>query len=249
MQAKKILVVDDDPDVLTVLSQRFVSSGYEVCTAKDGEDALVKIKSEKPSLIVMDVLMPKLTGYEVLETIRKEDDLRKIPAIIVSAKGSMRDFFVDRPGVEFISKPYDTKVLLSRVERLLWESGQQNPEISNRVVLLGVQEVLTNKIQMLIRSLNHQVFIALNEEDAFQVAQRVNAGNILCQFWEDESTLSAKKLKAKFDSHPLFKHIPLYVYAEDRIAVEALKVFATGRVIVYSTKEELLEKINELFKE
>jgi CheY-like chemotaxis protein len=249
MHTRKILVVDDDPDVLTVLSQRFVSSGYEVCTAKDGEDAIAKTKAEKPALIVMDVLMPKLTGYEVLETIRKDDASRKIPVIVISAKGSMREFFSDRPGVEFIAKPYDPKVLLSKVERLLWESGQQNPEVSNRVVLLGVQEALTNKIQMLIQSLNHQVFIALNEEDAFQVAQRVSAGNILCQFWEDESVLSAKKLKAKFDNHPLFKHVPLYVYAEDRISVEALKVFPTGRVIVYSTKEELLDKISELFRE
>jgi len=249
MASKKILVVDDDPDIVTVLAQRLTSSGYEVCTALDGEDAIAKTKSEKPALIVLDVLMPKLTGYEVLETIRKEDELRKIPVIIISAKGSMRDFFTDLPNVEFVPKPYDPRALLSKVERLLWESEKQNADGSKRIVLLGVQESLTNKIQMSISALGLQAFLALNEEDAFQLAQQLNPGNILCQFWEDENILSARKLKKKLDSHPLLKEVPFYVYCEERIAVEALKVFADGRVIVYREKEELLNKVGELFKE
>jgi CheY-like chemotaxis protein len=249
MPAKKILVVDDDPDIVTVLAQRFILSGYEVCTAINGEDAIAKLKSEKPSLIVLDVLMPKMTGYEVLETIRKTDEWRKIPVVIISAKGSMRDYFVDRPGVEFISKPYDPKMLLSKVERLLWESEKQNPDGSKRMVLLGVQEVLTNKIQMLVHSLGLQAFIALNEDDAVQLAQQLNPGNILCQFWEDENVLSAKKLKGKLASHPLLKEVLFFVYCEERLVVEALKTFSDGRVIMYRTKEELLQKITELFKE
>jgi CheY-like chemotaxis protein len=249
MPSKKILVVDDDPGIVAVLSQRLMSSGYEVCVAMDGEDAIRKITSEKPALIVMDVLMPKLTGYEVLETIRKKDEWRKIPVVIISAKGSMRDFFKDLPFVEFIPKPYDPRVLLSKVERLLWESEIQNPDGSKRVVLLGVQEALTNKIQMLIHSLGLQAFIALNEEDAFQLTQQLNPGNILCQFWEDESILNVKKLKTKFANHPLLKNVPFYVYCEERIVVEALKTFSDGRVITYREKEELLNKITELFKE
>jgi len=249
MPSKKILVVDDDPGIVAVLSQRLLSSGYEVCTALDGEEALAQIRAEKPVLIVMDVLMPKLTGYEVLETIRKNEEWRKIPVIIISAKGSMRDFFKDAPAVEFMAKPYDPRVFLSKVERLLWETQKQNPDGSKRVVLLGVQEGLTNKIQMSINSLGFQAFIALNEEDAFQLAQQLNPGNILCQFWEDETILSAKKLKAKLAAHPLLKTVPLYVYSEERIVVEALKTFADGRVIAYRDKEELLSKINELLRE
>ncbi len=249
MPSKKILVVDDDPDIVTVLAQRFVSSGYEVCTALDGEDAIAKVKSEKPDLIVMDVLMPKLTGYEVLETIRKQDEWRKIPVIALSAKGSMRDFFAGLPGVEFILKPYDPRELLSKVERLLWEGEKKSADGSNRMVILGVQEVLTNKIQLLAQSLGLRAFIALNEEDAFQLAQQMNPGNILCQFWEDENILSARKLKRKLDAHTLLKDVPFYVYCEERIAVEALKTFSDGRVIMYRDKNELLNKIGELFKE
>ncbi len=249
MRSRKILVVDDDPDIVAVLAQRLMSSGYEVSTAMNGEEALAKMGSEKPALIILDVLMPKMTGYEVLEMIRKRDEWRKIPVIIISAKGSMREFFKDRPFIDFVPKPYDPRVLLSKVERLLWESETQNPDGSKRMVLLGVQEVLTNKIQMLARSLGFQVFIALNEEDAVQLAQQVTPGNILCQFWEDESILSAQKLKGKLATHPLLKQVPLYVYCEERIVVEARKSFVEGRIIMYRDKEELLNKISEFLKE
>jgi len=249
MPSKKILVVDDDPDIVTVLSQRFLSSGYEVCTAQDGIEAIAVVKSQKPDLIVMDVMMPKMTGYEAFKKIRETDESRKIPVIILSAKGSMRDFFTDYNGVEFMLKPYETKALLAKIERLLWQSEKQNPDGSKRVVLLGAQEALLNKIQLSINSLGFQTFIALNEEDAVHLTKQLNSGNVLCQFWEDGSIVDAQKLKEKLEGHPLLSEVPFYVYCEEKLAVEALKTFSDKRVIIHRNEDELLNKIGELLSE
>jgi two-component system, OmpR family, alkaline phosphatase synthesis response regulator PhoP len=246
--SKKILVVDDDPGLVVILSEGLTSSGYEVCTAQDGAEALAMAKSEKPDLIVMDVMMPRMTGYEAFEKVRGIDELRKIPAIIVSGKESMRNFFKDLNGVEFMSKPYEVKTVLAKVERLLWESEKQDSDGSKRVVLLGVQEALTNRIRLSIYSLGFQAFIALNEDDAFHLTKQLNAGNVLCQFWEDESIVNAPKLKEKLAGSPLLRGVPVYVYCEERLTVEALKTFSEGRVIVHRSEKDLLGKISELFK-
>jgi CheY-like chemotaxis protein len=249
MDPKKILVVDDDPNIVAILLKRLASAGYEVTTAQDGVEALAMAKSQKPDLIVMDVMMPKMTGYEVLEKFRAMDELQKVPVVVISANGSMRDFFTDLSGVEFMLKPYEIKALLAKIERLLWESEKQNPDGSKRVVLLGVQEALLNKIQLSIQELGFQAFIALNEDDAFHLTKQLNAGNVLCQFWEDESLVSAQKLKEKLDGHPLLSEVPFYVYCTEELASEALKTFSDGRVIVHRDEEELLSKTNELFRD
>jgi CheY-like chemotaxis protein len=249
MPSKKILVVDDDPNIVTILAKRLAASGYEVFTAQDGVEAVAMAQSQKPDLIVLDVMMPKMTGYEALRRVRETDELRKVPAIIISAKGSMRDFFADLNGVEFMLKPYEVKALLAKIERLLWESENQNPDGSKRVVILGAQEDLLNKVQASIQELGFQPFVALNEDDAFQLAKQLNAGNILCQFWEDESIVSASKLKEKLEGHPLLSETPFYVYCDERLASEALKIFAEGRVMIHLDEEGLLRKIGRLFKE
>jgi len=249
MPSKKILVVDDDPNLVAILSKRLMASGYEVCTAQDGIEALAMVQSQKPDLIVMDVMMPKMTGYQALQKVREADDSRKIPAIIISAKGSMRDFFTDLNGVEFMLKPYEIKALLSKIERLLWENEQQNPDGSKRVVILGAQEDLLNKIQTSILEMGFQAFVALNEDDAFQLAKQLNAANVLCQFWEDESIVDARKLKEKLEGHPLLSEVAFYVYCEERLAGEALKTFVEERIIVHDSEDDLLCKIGNLFKE
>jgi len=119
MASKKILIVDDVPVIIEVLGARLVTAGYEVCSARDGVEAIEKVESDKPDLIIMDVLMPKMTGFEAMRKIRDNPKSRHIPAIVISAKASLKDFFADMSGVEFIAKPYDSDKLLARVEALL----------------------------------------------------------------------------------------------------------------------------------
>ncbi len=119
MPIKKILIVDDEPAIVDILSARLKAAGFEICTAADGLEAVAKVKSEKPNLIIMDVLMPKMTGFEAMKKIRENPESRGIPAIVISARGSMKDYFNDITGVEFLPKPYEPKDLVHRIELLL----------------------------------------------------------------------------------------------------------------------------------
>ena len=118
MLTKKILVVDDSLAMVEILSIRLSKAGYTVCSATDGFEALEKVESENPDLILMDVMMPKMTGFEALRTLRENPKWRELPVIVISAKDNLRSFFTDIAGVEFLPKPYDPKELLARIEAL-----------------------------------------------------------------------------------------------------------------------------------
>ena len=119
MLEKKILVVDDEPDIIEILSIRLRTAGFEVSSAKNGEEAVAKAKSEKPLVIIMDVMMPVMSGFEALQKIRQDPGTKNIPVIVLSSKGGMKDFFADMHGVEFMQKPFDFEVLMSRIEALV----------------------------------------------------------------------------------------------------------------------------------
>jgi len=87
--AYKLLVVDDDKEVVETLKSRLIKEGYEVAVAFDGEEALVKVKEENPDVILLDLVMPKLNGFEVLKHIRENFKDKWRPIIIISATGEL----------------------------------------------------------------------------------------------------------------------------------------------------------------
>ncbi|MFH0984997.1 MAG: response regulator [Candidatus Omnitrophota bacterium] len=126
MAAKKILIVDDDPGTVTVLEHRFREEGYETCVARDGEEAVTKTREERPDLIVLDVLLPKLTGYGVMWTLREDKELALIPLMVISAQEVVKRFFLDLPRVEFMAKPLDFQAFSEKVCRLIANVGGSN---------------------------------------------------------------------------------------------------------------------------
>ena len=116
---KKILVIDDDAATRGLLKPFLVSKGFDVETAPDGEEGLAKTRSWKPDLIVLDVVMPKMDGYEFVKVIKKDDVLRKIPLIVLTAREMMRDVFVQEGVKDYVTKPYDPEELLKTVSKYL----------------------------------------------------------------------------------------------------------------------------------
>ena len=121
---KKILVVEDEQDVLTYLTTLFQDNGYDTVSAVDGVEALEIARKEKPDLISLDMAMPDQSGVRAYRLYKKDDDLREIPVIIVTALGdSMRRFlkrlggFAEPEG--FMAKPIDEEKLLKMVADLL----------------------------------------------------------------------------------------------------------------------------------
>lgn len=120
----KVLLADDDASLLMLMQQAFKAKHYEVVTAMDGIDALEKVRSENPDIAIIDALMPKLSGYDCLNEIRKlGGKASKIPIVAMSAKKSMESFFDSANIHGFFVKPVDINEVLVHVEEVLKHEG------------------------------------------------------------------------------------------------------------------------------
>jgi DNA-binding response OmpR family regulator len=121
MYTKRILVVDDEEDLVVMISKVLGYKGYEVISANDGQEGLEKAKTEKPDLIVLDLMLPKINGYKVCGLLKKDTRYAKIPIILFTAKGNAEDMELgNRVGADaYITKPYEREVLLGKIEELL----------------------------------------------------------------------------------------------------------------------------------
>jgi DNA-binding response OmpR family regulator len=119
--SKKILIADDEPNIVVALEFLLQRNGYEVHVARNGEEALKLIEDCNPDLVLLDVMMPKKSGYDVCTRIRERPDWRHIKIIMLSAKG--RDAEVNKGlsiGADhYITKPFSTQELVAKINGLL----------------------------------------------------------------------------------------------------------------------------------
>ena len=125
---RKILVVDDDPDIYEAVDMILTSRGYKVVSAHDGEEGLAAVRAEKPDLMILDLLMPRKSGFAVLRELRESgsDELRDMPILILTSvreEASRRRYELET-GEEldvdaYVEKPISPYILLERVENLI----------------------------------------------------------------------------------------------------------------------------------
>ena len=120
MAIQKILIVDDSPTERYYLADILVRNGYTVTTADNGEEAMTKIRADRPQLILMDVVMPGSNGFQVTRAISKDPELADIPVIICSSKNQETDrIWGMRQGAkDYFVKPVDPEALLARITSL-----------------------------------------------------------------------------------------------------------------------------------
>jgi len=121
MSARKILVVDDSPTERFFLADLLVKRGYAVVTAKNGAEALDKIRSERPSLVVMDVVMPGASGFQVTRAMTRDPETQAIPVILCTSKGTETDrIWGLRQGArDYVIKPVNAEELLAKIADLV----------------------------------------------------------------------------------------------------------------------------------
>ena len=120
MSVKKILVVDDSPTERHVLVELLTKNGYKVITAESGEEGIEKAKTELPDLVLMDVVMPGLNGYQATRTLTRDDATKHIPIIVCTSKGQETDkIWGLRPGAQdYLVKPVNGDELLAKIAAL-----------------------------------------------------------------------------------------------------------------------------------
>jgi len=120
MAIQRILIVDDSPTERYYLTDILVRSGFTVSTAENGEEAMAKIKADKPQLILMDVVMPGQNGFQVTRAIAKDPELADVPIIICSSKNQETDriWGIRQGARDYLVKPVDAAELLAKIAAL-----------------------------------------------------------------------------------------------------------------------------------
>ena len=134
----KILIIEDDSDALRLIKYTLTQEGYQLVTGVDGLEGLKKAKEESPDLIILDVMLPGLDGYEVCNELRRNPETHSVPILMISAKARQEDKNTGlRLGAnDYLAKPVNPSVVLASVTNLLparTESSPENPDVWGKV--------------------------------------------------------------------------------------------------------------------
>ena len=143
MTPNKVLIVDDDTHIVELIRLNLKNEGFETCTAYDGEKALELFRSEAPSIVILDVMMPKMDGLQFCREIRR---ISNIPIIMLTAKGETFDkvLGLELGADDYITKPFDIKELVARVKAVLRRSEAKDNEAEKEVVFPKLTINLSN---------------------------------------------------------------------------------------------------------
>jgi two-component system alkaline phosphatase synthesis response regulator PhoP len=187
-KAKKILIADDEPDILEIVSYNLQKEGYEVYTAKDGNEALEKARLLNPDLIILDIMMPRKTGVEVCEILRSQPAFQDTLIIFLTA---MSDEASQIKGLEtgaddYVNKPISTKVLISRVNALFRRVNHKDTEKSIRI-----GDIIIDPVKFLVNIKGEEMILAKKEfELVYLLASRPGRvflrNEILSQVWGND---------------------------------------------------------------
>jgi two-component system alkaline phosphatase synthesis response regulator PhoP len=185
-QKGKILIADDEPDIVEIISYNLKLEGYEIFTARDGDDALQKAKAHKPDLIILDVMMPYKNGMEVCKILRSQPQFNQTLIMFLTA---LSDEFSHVKGLEFgaddyLSKPVSPKVLVTKVNSL-FRRIQKGPD-QEKVLQLG--ELRIDPVQFVVHYNGQDISLAKKEFELLYLLAskpgRVFLRNeILSQIW------------------------------------------------------------------
>ena len=148
---KKILVIDDLPENVFILQDRLVQEGYEVITAYDGNGGIGKAYSELPDLILLDVMMPDISGFEVCKILVNDERTKHIPIILVTARAGAEDTKegLEAGAFDYIKKPFNRVELMARVKSALKlsDANQQVLQIEKRTTYVATIITANHKIK------------------------------------------------------------------------------------------------------
>lgn len=121
MAKKRILVVDDEAELIKAIQIRLTASGYEVLNACDGPEGLKLAQKEKPDLILLDVLMPNMDGFQTLEKLKEDNQTKPIPVIMLTAKSQLEDVTkaTNLGAEDYVVKPFDHIAMLGKIKKTL----------------------------------------------------------------------------------------------------------------------------------
>lgn len=186
---RKILIADDEPDILEIVSYNLSKEGYEIYTAKDGNEAIERAKQLHPDLIILDIMMPKKTGVEVCQILRSQPIFQETLIIFLTALSdeSSQIKGLESGADDYVNKPISPKVLVSRVNALFRRTNSQKE--NGKSIQLG--NITIDPVKFLVIIDNKEVILAKKEfELLYLLASRPGRvflrNEILSQVWGND---------------------------------------------------------------
>ena len=163
MENVKILVVDDEPDILEFINYNLTKEGFEVLTAGDGEEGLQIAEREKPDLIVLDIMMPKMDGVELCRTLRnnKQFDQTLIAFLTAREEDYSQIAALDVGGDDYITKPIRPRVFISRIKALLRRPGRTSDDEDGEIIKVG--DFVIDREKVLVKRGTQKIELAKKE--------------------------------------------------------------------------------------
>ncbi len=183
--APRVLIVDDDPNLLVLLANQLRADGYETATARDGEEALRRLRTGWPDLVIIDMMMPRMDGLSLAREIKNQADL---PIIVLSAidAGDSKADLLEEVAEDYVTKPYHYPELRARINRVLRRLGDKVPRKSlrlgpNLTLDLHLREATVGGKAVKLAPTESRLLYAL----AASLGQTVTTETLLARGWAD----------------------------------------------------------------
>lgn len=176
MAGEKILVVDDEDHIVELITYNLISSGYEVISANNGIDALKIAKKEKPNLMLLDLMLPGLDGFEVCKAIRGESETKEIPIIMLTAKGEELDKILglELGADDYMTKPFSIRELLARIKVIF----RRTKNLKSDEDLFKTDNIYINFNRRDVIIFDKKIDLTVKEFELLEILVK-NKGNIL----------------------------------------------------------------------
>ncbi len=192
----RILAVEDEPDALQLLQFNLKNAGFKVLTAKTGEEALVKARSQQPDLIILDVMLPGVDGLEICKMLRREPKTASIPVVMVTARATEIDrvLGLELGADDYVTKPFSPRELVLRINRLLRLDGHASPHDGEQ---MDFQDLIINLAQHQVTACGRAITLTATEFRLLtllaQRAGRVQSRDqLLREVWGYDSSVESR---------------------------------------------------------
>ena len=190
----KILIIEDEPNQADLIQFNLEQDGYEVHKAKDGEEGLTKTHEILPDIILLDWMIPKMSGPDVCRKIRKSQDIKETPIIMISAKSEEQDkvFGLDLGVDDYISKPYSIKELLARVRaairRPIAVTANDKLQVGSIVMNLKSHKVMINDIDIHLGPTEYKLLLELMKN----AGRVISRDQLLDRVWGNTADIESR---------------------------------------------------------
>ncbi len=208
-RANRVLVVDDEPMVREVVSRYLEQDGFRVDTAADGGEALGKLRSRLPDLVVLDVMLPTVGGLDVLTEVRKETD---VPVILLTARSDETDrvLGLELGADDYVVKPFSPRELTARVRSVLRRAAprqqEERLEFEDLVIDLAAREVTAHarSVDLTAKEFDLLAFLAASPRQVFSRAQLLDHVWESSPEWQDPATVTVhvRRIRQKIEADP-----------------------------------------------